>query len=132
MSGPGTISGSDVAIHATKVHARNLTLEGNDLGIVASRAVVADMLAVDNDVALFIYERVRAMRITASENLYAVLSYRSARVAESVLTGNAWDIATVLPPRVSTTSCGLSAQLVLTSEPGIYAPGPSWGVCVND
>lgn len=77
----------------------------------------------------------KAVGLVADDNRYAGLfSYEGARVSRSHLTSNAGaDIATLLAPRVVTTTCDQSAGLIVIDPGGVFdLTGPPWGVCSGD
>ena len=111
-----------------------VTLTDSLYGIVGSKVRLTDVNTSGNSIGVSVFETLRATGLTSDDNRYAgIVSYQTARVSFSHTTGNAVvDITTERPPRVTATTCDHSAALEETGEPGIYAPGPPWGVCSGD
>jgi hypothetical protein len=133
--GPGTVSRTrEAATFYNGSIGEGVTLTDSLFGIAGSKVRLEDVNTSGNVIGVSAFETLRATRLTSDGNHYAgIVSYGGARVSASHVTGSAVvDIATELSPRVTTTTCDHSAALVDTAQPGIYAPGPPWGVCSGD
>ena len=140
INGPGEVFGTREAIRVLYGNPRvvGVVVRDSVFGILGESVRSLDVQATNNHVGVSVFRRLSAQRLTATGNReFGIVSYRSTRLADSVVTGNdptgaGVDLATELRPRLRGSRCGLSAELVETGVPGIYAPGPPWGVCAND
>lgn len=133
--GPGTIAATREGVAAGKGKIVGITARDSVFGVVGGTLSLVDVNASENAIGVSANYKVMAKRLTADDNRYlGLLSYASARVTASHLTGNVFgDIGTEEEPRVSSTVCDHSALLVETAQPGIYAPtGPPFGFCSQD
>jgi hypothetical protein len=134
--GPGSIASTREAVNAGNVSVSGgLTLTDSLYGVTGSKVRAQDVDASDNVTGLSAFKTLRAVRVTADDNLdVGLLSYERARITYSHATGNTVaDITSEAPPRVAHTVCDHSAELVETDTPGLYeATGPPFGVCSGD
>jgi hypothetical protein len=135
VSGPGSISGTREGVSAFNATLTGVALHDNLYGVSGSRLNLIETDASSNTIGVNAFESARATRLTADGNRYlGLLSYRKARISTSYLTGSgAADVVSEDRPRVSHSTCGRSAALEETAQPGLYEPsGPPWGVCSAD
>ena len=139
----------------TLVRATNVTADHNGLlGLYAGRLEATNVSASNNTDAGIFAPRLRGMGITASNNGGpGLIVYRRFKItglvadnnggggiystgggvlSDSMLSGNLYegaslDLLTARLPHLRNTTCGKSAQLDESGE-----PGPSWGVCSGD
>lgn len=132
--GPGTITATRQAITGVQKVA-GVAMHANVYGIVCDTVRLKDVDASRNVIGVSTFDKAIAVRLTADDNRYVgLLSYGTARVSSSHLTGNVHaDITTEEPPRVVKTTCEHSPSLAETWTAGIYSPtGPPWSVCSLD
>jgi hypothetical protein len=143
--GPGTITGGqtggvvgDLLGPTVFVYVRDVTITGCTGTAAAAELLRArGVTATNNGAGLYGGATLRVRDSFVMDNLgIGAFTQGRVRIADSTVTGNAYDpagclvpgvcpdVASYRPPRVVRTVCGLSASI---SAP--YAP---WGVCQND
>jgi len=134
VTGPGTITGSQVAIGSGKVTATNLTLTGNAWGVSAITFKLANVTIDGGTSGIFTTRGGRAANVSVTGASVGLTSLRSVRLTDSTVTGNTTDVATARTPRLLRSTCDASAQLVPDpAQPWNYITnGSTWGICTND
>jgi hypothetical protein len=134
VTGPGSITGSDVAIDTGKLYGGGFTLLGNRVGLNASSTTkISDVTVTGGDYAVFSGRGGKATNLTVSGATYGVYMMRNLKLIDSTITGNAVDVLAVRTPRLVRSTCDKSARLVQNQiQPWNYDVDGPWGVCAND
>jgi hypothetical protein len=133
ITGPGTITGSQVAIGTGKVTAENVTLTSNETAVSASTFKLTNVAVTGGSYGIFTSRGGKATNLSISGTTYGVTSLRNVRLVDSTITGNGLDIVTLRTPRLLRSTCDASARLVQNAaQPSNYDITGTWGVCAND
>jgi hypothetical protein len=134
ITGPGLITGSQIATTGSKITGANFTLTGNVTGINVSGVKLDGVTIAGGDYGIYATRGGKAANLTVTGlTTYGVVSQRGFRFVDSTITGNGYDVLSYRAPRLTRSSCDTSARLVPDLlQPGTYDIGAPWGVCAND
>ena len=134
VRGPGSVTGSQVAVSAGKVQVSDATFTGNVNSIGSESMKVADVtITGGSGLGLFAPLGGKATNTTVTGATWGVYSTRSFSLVDSSIAGNGTDVLTARRPRLARSMCDTSARLVPDSaQPGQFNPEGNWAVCAND
>jgi hypothetical protein len=134
VQGPGSVTGSHVALSAGKLTASDVTLSGNGLSIGSENGVkLTNVSITGGDSGVFASNGGKATNLTVTGAGSGIYSNRGFRLTDSSVTGNTVDITTFRVPRLVRSACDVSVRLVRDmSDPSTLDPAGPWGICSAD